>query len=226
MADTGLAAPPSARAGNSTTKTRAMAEFEKPTGAIRPVAARKPKRGVMGELAIAEYKALRETIRERGTVRAITFFVALCVWAALEAASTAQPRHAIAFLAPLVVLIAGFETVFQLHVGVERVGRYLQVAYEHTAGWETAAMAYGKAHPTSGSDPLFARIFLLVTLIGVLLPVALLARESLPAWLRVAYGGVIVAHLAFGIRVLLAKRQAARQRAEDLVRFRELLGKG
>ncbi len=172
----------------------------------------------MDELALAEYTALRATIRERGTVRAITFFVALSAWAALELAVLAYPEHVIVPLLPLMVLAAGFETVFQLHLGVERVGRYLQVAFEQSAGWETAAMAYGKAHPGAGSDPLFARIFLLATLIGIF-PLASMF------WIRELYGGLVVAHVAFGLRVVLAKRQAARQRADDLVRFRELLGK-
>jgi hypothetical protein len=77
----------------------------------------------MDELAAIEYKALRATIRESGTVRAITFLVTLCIWALLELALTAYPQHAMAPLIPLLVLVAGFETFFHLHLGVERVGR-------------------------------------------------------------------------------------------------------
>lgn len=181
----------------------------------------------MDELLRDEYKALRATIRERGTVRAITFFVSLAAWAALSFALLASGHPIMAPLLPLMVLVAGFETVFQLHVGVERVGRYLQAAYEERpqppagAGpsWETAAMAYGRAHPSAGSDPLFARIFLAAMLVNVI-PV-LDVRWARPVTVAL----LALAHAAFGVRVLLARRQAGRQRAEDLARFRELLAR-
>ena len=176
----------------------------------------------MDEPGRTEYEALRATIRERGTVRSITLIVTLIAWAALEAAVLASWHPVVASLLPLLVLVGGFETVFQLHVGVERVGRYLQVAYEerggHT-GWETAAMAYGQAHPAAGSDALFARVFIAAMLVNVL-PVL-----DVPADRPVTLALVILAHAAFGLRVLLAKRLAGRQRAEDLARFRDLLAR-
>ena len=46
---------------------------------------------------------------------------------------TLQPVP-LATLVPLLVLAAAFECVFALHVGIERVGRYLQVFYEDR--WE------------------------------------------------------------------------------------------
>lgn len=187
----------------------------------------------MEELHDREYKALRATIRERGTVRVITFFVTLCVWGALELAVLAHPHHVIAPLVPLMVLVAGFETVFQLHLGVERVGRYLQAAYEQSPGWETAAMAYGKAYPSAGSDPLFARIFLLATLIGILPSVSFIGAPvvyfiaGVPLTggtsIVLAFAALILAHVAFGARIVMARRRAGRQRAEDLARFRDLL---
>ncbi len=181
----------------------------------------------MDEFVRDEYKALRATIRERGTVRAITFFVTLTAWAALGFALLTSGHPVVAPLLPLMVLVAGFETVFQLHLGVERVGRYLQVAYEEgharpagaQPGWETAAMAYGKAHPSAGSDPLFARIFVLAALINLLPVVMMAGRGERP----VVFVLLVLAHAVFGVRVGLAKRRAGRQRAEDLTRFRELL---
>ncbi len=176
----------------------------------------------MDELGRDEYGALRATIRERGTVRAITFFVALASWAALDAAVLASGRPVAGSLLPLIVLVAGFETVFQLHLGVERVGRYLQVAYEERYGrsdWETMAMAYGQAYPAGGSDPLFARVFLAAMLINVIPVLGL--RTDWPLVMAL----LILVHAAFGVRVFVAKKQAGRQRAEDLERFRNLLNR-
>ncbi len=33
-------------------------------------------------------------------------------------------------MVPLTVLVGGFEAVWTLHVGVERIGRFIQVSYE------------------------------------------------------------------------------------------------
>ena len=189
----------------------------------------------MDDLRQQEYAALRATIRERGTVRAITFLAAVLGWAALDLAFLASgPRNVVGTLLSLTVLAAGFETVFQIHLGVERVGRYLQVAYEERrdpAGsgtadvgtttlpaWETTAMAYGRAYPGAGSDPLFTSIFLLATLLN-LLPV--LRAWRLPGVLIT----LLLAHVLFVVRIGLARKRAGRQRAEDLARFRELMAK-
>jgi len=188
----------------------------------------------MDDLGRFEYEALRATIRERGTARLVTFFATLVAWAALELAILASgPNHVIGPLLSLMVLAAGFETVFQIHLGVERVGRYLQVAFEESAlpasepaavgpvgprppAWETTAMAYGKAYPSAGSDPLFTMLFLFATLINVLPVVG--------AWrMPVVFPALVGAHALFLLRVRAARRRAGRQRAEDLQRFRELL---
>lgn len=178
-----------------------------------------------------EYVALRATIRERGTVRVITFLVALVAWAMLELVFLSSgPQNAVGMVLSLLVLAGGFEAVFQIHLGVERVGRYLQVAYEErfaaatagaadvprAAGWETTAMAFGKAYPGAGSDPLFTSVFLLATLANVL-PV-------LHAWRAPAlFVSLVLAHMIFVLRIRMARKQAGRQRAADLARFRELL---
>src|SRR5262245_55951430 len=118
-------------------------------------------------LAEAEYAVLRRTIAIRGTVRmalaAATFFV----WAAMAAVALLYATLPITAFFSLFVLAAGFEAILALHIGVERIGRYLQVFYEEavTASgeqgprWETTAMAGGPALPGGGTDPLFAALF-------------------------------------------------------------------
>src|SRR5260370_36347679 len=90
---------------------------------------------------VEEYRALRATIRERGTTRTWVFVVGLAVWAGLALAAVAiGPLPALALL-PLLVLGASFEAVYALHVAVERIGRYLQTFHDDT--WEHTAMAFG-----------------------------------------------------------------------------------
>ncbi len=175
-----------------------------------------------------EYIALRATIRERGTVRVITFLATIVAWAAIVLAFSATgPRDVVGSLVSLMVLAGGFEAVFQIHLGVERVGRYLQAFYEEVpAGaeanppgerqrWETTAMVYGRKYRAAGSDPLFAIAFVLATFVNVL-PV-------LRAWrVPAAFLAIAVPHLLFVVRVRVARHIAAGQRAEDLERFREL----
>ena len=130
-----------------------------------------------------EFRVLRETIATRGTVRMVLVPAALSGWALLAGAALLFDDEAM--LLPtfsLIVLIAAFEAVHALHVGVERVGRYLQVFYESGAGgpqWESTAMRLGPGLPGSGVDPLFTLVFCaatlalsadwLVTLVGELL---------------------------------------------------------
>jgi 4-hydroxybenzoate polyprenyltransferase len=183
----------------------------------------------MSDLRRDEYTALRATIRERGTVRVITFLVTIVAWATLELVySGSGPTNIVGSLLSLTVLAAGFEVIYQLHLGVERVGRYLQVEYEEpSAGgveapapagrpaWETTAMAYGRNHATAGSDALFSGMFVLATVLN-LLPV-------LEAWrVPAAFISLTVAHLVFLVRVRLARAYAGVQRAQDLARFREI----
>jgi hypothetical protein len=85
-----------------------------------------------------EYIALRATIRERGTARVCIFAGGLAAWAAASIATAALASTPVAVLLPLLVLAAAFEAVFALHVGVERIGRYLQVFHEG-AGLSTEA---------------------------------------------------------------------------------------
>src|SRR5438552_11434259 len=83
-----------------------------------------------------QYRSLRATIRERGTARVWLFAGGIAVWAALAVTIGALSAPPVATLVPLLVLVAAFEGVYALHVGVERVGRYLEVFFED--GWERA----------------------------------------------------------------------------------------
>ena len=91
-----------------------------------------------------EYRALRDTIRERGTTRVWIVLAGLSAWAALAIGTFALAPFPAATVLPLLVLAAAFEIVFALHTGVERIGRYLQVFHEEASGWEHAAMSYGQ----------------------------------------------------------------------------------
>jgi len=163
---------------------------------------------------LEEYRELRATIRERGTARMWVFVAGLVGWAALLIATAALAALPVATLLPLLVLAAVFETVLALHVGVERIGRYIQVYLEDGAGWETTAMAYGRAYRGSG-DPLFGLLFIGA---GVLNFVPVLIAEPVAIEVVVVGG----AHLTFIARVLLARRDAGRQRERDVERFAQL----
>jgi hypothetical protein len=194
---------------------------------------------------LEEYRALRATIRERGTTRIWVFLIGILAWAALTVATAALAGVPVAALVPLAVLVATFEAIFALHTGVERIGRYIQVFFEtedeyqpdaavldkreHDSGsaagagvglraskkWEHTAMAFGRGVSGGAADPLFAAMFAIATLLNFI-PV-LLAE---PVAVEVATIGA--AHFAFLARIALAVRASKRQRAFELARFREL----
>ena len=74
---------------------------------------------------IAEYEALRSTIRERGSVRMCLILVGVLAWGVLTLALNASEFDRAATLVPLMVLTTTFEISFFIHTGVERWGRYL-----------------------------------------------------------------------------------------------------
>jgi hypothetical protein len=186
-----------------------------------------------------EYSALRATIRERGTVRVGLFVAGMAGWAALTIATAALASTPLATLLPLLVLASVFEAIFALHVGVERIGRYIQVFHEtesraapHSAdapgqptlpappavqGWEHVAMAFGRPPGGLAIDALFTVPFLLAALFNIS-PALLLdpIRTEL-----IFVGG---AHALFVLRLFVARQAAAKQRAIDLERFRQLKG--
>src|SRR5262245_11187992 len=111
-----------------------------------------------------EYSGLRATIAQRGTARLILAPMTFFVWAALGVLQLTAAPLPLATLFSLAVLVAGFEGINALHVGAERIGRYLQVFYEETAAdttadarWETTAMAASPGLPGAGIDPLFTQ---------------------------------------------------------------------
>ena len=167
-----------------------------------------------------EYRALRATIRQRGSLRVTLFLVILVAWAAVTIATAALAALPVATLLPLLLLAAGFEVVFGLHTAVERIGRYLQVFYEDDdqtppeRAWERTAMAYGRAYP-GGSDPLFV-VFFIIAIVLNFVPVIL----AEPVQIEVSVVGAT--HVIVIARILLARHAASGQRAKDLERFQRL----
>lgn len=156
---------------------------------------------------------MRDTIRQRGTARMVLVPLVFLAWAATAVATWAAISVGISTILPLLVLAAGFEAVFALHINVERIGRYLQVFHEAEGGWEQVAMAYGQRFPARGPDPLFAQLFVF----GV-------SANFLPV-----IGGeyvemvvMTILHLAVIYRIRTAKAASAKQRAEDLERYSQL----
>jgi hypothetical protein len=171
----------------------------------------------------AEYQALRQTIRERGTLRVWVALVGFLGWGALLLGALALIALPIATLLPLFVLAVSFEMVFSIHTAVERIGRYIQVFFEETTearvegrpAWEHQAMAFGQRFPGSAPDPLFTGFYTAATFLNFI-PV------GLTGGIAVEYISLGVVHLLFIGRALAARRKAGRQRADDLERFREL----
>jgi hypothetical protein len=174
------------------------------------------KRGAIRmSLTDTEFAVLRHTIATRGTVRMALLPLTIVSWSALTATMLLFGRPAFAVIFPLAILVAGFEAIHALHVGVERIGRYLQVNYESLPDapqWESTAMRVGPALPGGGIDPLFTVVFMAATFAN-LLP----AATAPPVMTQ--YGVLAAVHLAFIIRLVRARGAAARQRAVDLETF-------
>jgi hypothetical protein len=161
-----------------------------------------------------EFSALRATIRERGTVRMILLPVTFGLWSGAAVATTAAIQLPIATLVPLLVLAAGFESIYALHINVERIGRYLQVFHEPDGGWEHVAMTFGERFPGRGPDALFSTLFLMAAALNYL-PVALGGTTAE----LVALG---VLHLVLAVHIGTARSRASKQRKLDLERFQVL----
>lgn len=159
-----------------------------------------------------EYKILRATIQQRGTVRMALIPLIFVGWAGTAVATAAVITVAVSTLVPLFVLVAGYEAVYALHVNVERIGRYLQVFHEDDGGWERVAAEFGRRFPHGSPDPLFSRLFVLATSVNFL-PAAL-GWENIPELLILA-----TLHFLFINRVRLGRARAATQRVEDHDRF-------
>ena len=162
-----------------------------------------------------EFAELRATIRLRGTTRVVLLPATFAAWGALTVAAAAGITVTLSTLVPLLVLAAGFEAVFALHVNVERLGRYLQVFHERDApAWEHVAVTAGP-HFATGPDPLFARIFILATSVNFF-PAAL-GGEPLEVFL------IGVCHFALIYRVRRAQTFVHAQREADLRTFEGVL---
>jgi hypothetical protein len=160
-----------------------------------------------------EFRAMRATIQQRGTMRMVVVPIVFIGWAGTAVATAAVITVAISTLVPLLILVAGFESVFALHVTVERIGRYLQVFHEaDDPAWESVASRFSQRFPGLGPDPLFSRLFVLATSVNFL-PAAL-GWENLPELAVLA-----VLHLAFINRIRMARAVSATQRERDLERF-------
>ena len=172
-----------------------------------------------------EYGELRRTIAIRGTVRVAFIPLTFVWWAGLSLVLVLFSELPVAALFTLAVLAAGFEAVHALHVGVERIGRYLQVAYEEAPldnsvtglqpAWETTAMKVGPALPGGGVDPLFTILFCSAAIVNLI-------PASLPVPTPIEMSLIGALHIAFIIRVLRARTAAAKQRAVELERYRAL----
>ena len=161
-----------------------------------------------------EFRALRATIRERGTARMVLLPVTFAIWAAVAVATTAVIQLPMAALLPLLVLAAGFEAIYALHINVERIGRYLQVFHEPDGGWEHVAMEFGRRFPGRGPDALFSALFLTATAMNYL-PMALGGTMA-----ELAAGGLL--HLLLAFHIGTARSRASHQRRADLERFQAI----
>lgn len=188
----------------------------------------------MESLHLEEYRQLRATIRERGSLRVALFVATLAAWAVSAALVAAFLPLPLASLLPLTLLVSGFEAVHALHVGAERIGRYLYVRYESgmdssmNAGlanhlplmWEGAIAAFGAGGHRTSTRPaggLFALAFTTAIVFNFLVT----ALGGTMAELA----GIGTIHALALVRVVAAQRAAAGQRAEDQRRFEAVLNR-
>ena len=191
------------------------------SGINRPVSA-------LSSLALAEYRELRATIRERGSLRHLTIVITFSVWTATMLWAASAFAVPIFFVLPLVVLVAGFEVAFALHVAVERIGRFIQVRYEGEVGspvsWERTAMSLRV--PGGGIDPLFLNVFLTAAILNLLAGIWMSPVESASSdasFARAELATFVGAHALAVVRWVSAARYARSQRVRELAAFEELL---
>src|SRR4029079_1460322 len=163
-----------------------------------------------------EFRILQATIQQRGTARMVVLPIVFIGWAGTAVATAAVITVAVSTLVPLLILVAGFEAVFALHVNVERIGRYLEVFHEgeNGPGWEHTVSLFARRFPAAALDPLFGRLFALATSVNFL-PAAL-GWENMPELVILA-----ALHLVFINRVRLVRSFAASPRTHA---FSPLLG--
>jgi hypothetical protein len=189
----------------------------------------------MTDLAAHEFSVLRDTVKSRASARPLVCLAGLSVWAATVLAVLIWLPNPIAAVVPLMVLVTSFEVIRSLHLGVERIGRYLQVFFEEgdlpplalsermserveglrPPAWERSAMVFGPSVPGAGVHPFFLPIYLMATVVN-LLPVAL------PGPIPLELVALSVPHAAFVIWMLYCDRGMRKQRTTELARYRAL----
>jgi hypothetical protein len=178
------------------------------------------------DLAALEYRALREAIAARGQLRASLALAGLLGWGGVLATTLIALPYPIAAVLPLTILLATFEVIRPLHVGAERIGRYLQVFFEERPAaaepgplappaWEQTAMMFGPAVPGAAGHPLLVPVFAIAAGVNFIAVV-------LPGPVPIELGLMAVPHAAFFGWLLAADRAMRRQRTRELARFREL----
>jgi hypothetical protein len=179
-------------------------------------------------VGLEEYRALRATIRERGSLRFLVTSITFSAWAAVLTTLCAVTVVPAFILIPLALLAAGFELNLAIHVGVERVGRYLQLKYERdhqsAAGWEHAVMKLEV--PRGGVDALFLAIFFstlaLNFVVALWLAAAITGPDEIGA-IRIETLVVAVLHAIVAARWLQAAKYARSQRDRELAAFEAAL---
>ena len=174
-------------------------------------------------LHLEEYRSLRAAIRERGTIRTVLFIVTIVGWAVSAALVAALLALPLASLLPLVVLAAGFEAGHALHVGAERIGRYLYVRYESGMTpplWEGSIAAFGSGHramPFGGgpSGAHFAAVYVAAVLLNALVTALGATTGELAA--------IATIHAVVIARIIAAHRGTRHQRQNDQARFEQVL---
>jgi len=164
---------------------------------------------------VAEFTVLRQTIAARGTARVLLFASSVAMWATLATVHALFSDLPLLSLIPLCMLGAGYEAVWALHVGVERIGRFIQVAHEtepDQASWETTVMRLGPGLPGGSVNPLFSLIFGAACLVNL---GAAFAGEPLPVEVLILFA----AHAVFLVRLAQTRILAGRQRQADLAAF-------
>ena len=186
-------------------------------------------------LHLEEYRALRAAIAQRGALRTVLFVTCIVGWALAATLVAALLALPLAALLPLIVLAAGFEAVHALHVGAERIGRYLYVRYESGIGganggvrstaplmWEGSIAAFGSGHramPFGGgpSGAHFAAIFTLAVTLNAFVTALGATAPELAA--------IAVIHALVIARVVAAHRGSLTQRQSDQARFEQILSR-
>jgi hypothetical protein len=181
-----------------------------------------------GPFGLEEIRQLRATVGARGTVRVLVSLLTFVSWAglALLAHASAPERFT---LIPLAVLWVGFELGAGLHIGVERIGRYLRVFYETGGGmpkWETAIALFGRSEAARATRvrPLLEREFALAAVVNLGLALSDRAIVQGELTLRPATVVVLAAHLLFLGRIWHLGRQTRRQRELDESAFQAVAG--